>query len=385
MKNGTSGALQRLSVALIMLVGAALGCNLGASEATPTPIPASDTPFLIVTDQATADANTTALTSVAVPPASTDVPQAQNIPCTYPANWPVYRVLAGDTLGTIAQRAQTTTDALVSGNCLPNADLISVGQLLRVPNVPSAATPIPAPVGTGMSVGNVAITPAQVVSGRYMIQPGQVTLSATNVHNVNQVAYIYTQTGAVEPQIVAIDNHPTGGVSSAIWTVPSVAIFGTITAYGYDHASDSVRGGTILVFYTPNATPEPITPVATFLTLMPTYLPLTYTPTANGPAPVVGRVSISPAKTVNGAYEIAPGTLTVHVDGLQNVSQVTYVYQPADGSAQQVVAVDNNPSATTSTAYWPFAGGALSGTLTAFGYAPGGNSVQATSIQVFSP
>ena len=57
-------------------------------------------------------------------------------PICYPrSDWPyIYTVVRGDTLSIIARRTATTVSALVTGNCLSNANVISVGQRLYVPN-----------------------------------------------------------------------------------------------------------------------------------------------------------------------------------------------------------------------------------------------------------
>jgi LysM repeat protein len=71
--------------------------------------------------------------------------------CVPRADWAAtYRVVSGDMLGSIAQRAGLTTDALASGNCLADANVISVGQVLRLPRVPlpSTATLLPAATAT---------------------------------------------------------------------------------------------------------------------------------------------------------------------------------------------------------------------------------------------
>lgn len=62
--------------------------------------------------------------------------------CSIRNDWGTYMVVRGDTLYRIARRFNTTTAALVQGNCLPNANRIYVGQRLRVPsNSPGAALP----------------------------------------------------------------------------------------------------------------------------------------------------------------------------------------------------------------------------------------------------
>lgn len=60
--------------------------------------------------------------------------------CTARTDWPIYTVVAGDTLGTIAQRVGSTVNELTTGNCLANANSIQVGQQLRVPRLPQTTT-----------------------------------------------------------------------------------------------------------------------------------------------------------------------------------------------------------------------------------------------------
>ena len=67
-------------------------------------------------------------------------PTTTTIICNKQINWQTYVVEAGDTLYNVAQRGNTTVDTLVSANCLVDAGLISVGQVLYVP---SAIAPNP--------------------------------------------------------------------------------------------------------------------------------------------------------------------------------------------------------------------------------------------------
>jgi LysM domain len=69
---------------------------------------------------------------------SADVVQAQ---CNLRSDWGTYIVVRGDTLYRIAQRFHTTISALAQGNCLSNANLIFVGQRLRVPGSGGSAPP----------------------------------------------------------------------------------------------------------------------------------------------------------------------------------------------------------------------------------------------------
>ncbi len=62
--------------------------------------------------------------------------------CTPRSDWAfTYTVVPGDTVASLARRTGTTVDMLATGNCLANANLIYVGQVLRVPVSPQ---PLPA-------------------------------------------------------------------------------------------------------------------------------------------------------------------------------------------------------------------------------------------------
>jgi LysM repeat protein len=78
--------------------------------------------------------------------------------CTPRREWHIYLIVAGDTLSNIAQRANTTTAALTTANCLSDPNKIEVGQALYVPQAIAANAPVNppsnAPIGdTGMGSG----------------------------------------------------------------------------------------------------------------------------------------------------------------------------------------------------------------------------------------
>ncbi len=70
-----------------------------------------------------------------------------------------YRVVAGDTLYAIAQRSGTTVAALKQANGL-SSDMLSIGQMLRIPSGGTAA-PAPAPTTTGSVASPGTQTPQQ--------------------------------------------------------------------------------------------------------------------------------------------------------------------------------------------------------------------------------
>jgi nucleoid-associated protein YgaU len=53
--------------------------------------------------------------------------------CIVPNGWTAYTVQPGDTLAAIAAAYGLTADQLARANCLPNPDLIYVGQVIAVP------------------------------------------------------------------------------------------------------------------------------------------------------------------------------------------------------------------------------------------------------------
>jgi LysM repeat protein len=130
-------------------------CNLdsGSGENTPLPV-ASITPIggatTTVTPTSTGTTSATA-TQVAVVVTSTPIrvnppivvtatPIRTNPPvvvptsCTPRRDWYSYTVQRGDTLFSIARRANSTVAILAAANCLSNPENISAGQVLAVPN-----------------------------------------------------------------------------------------------------------------------------------------------------------------------------------------------------------------------------------------------------------
>jgi hypothetical protein len=135
----------RLIAVALVLGGAALACNLSAGSARPTETPtfAPPTPFptqtLLVTPLPTEF-----VIYITATPFPSSVPQynaATPFGCTPYTAWPVYTVVAGDTLGQIAQRTGTTIQQLTTANCLASAELIYVGQKLYVPRLPASTQP----------------------------------------------------------------------------------------------------------------------------------------------------------------------------------------------------------------------------------------------------
>lgn len=103
------------------------------AEATaPEPIFATATATLRPTNTAQATPRPADSSSGVQPPT--------RVGCTVRADWPVYVVASGDTLGSIARRVNSTVGELSTANCLANANAIFTGQSLRVPRTPVTTT-----------------------------------------------------------------------------------------------------------------------------------------------------------------------------------------------------------------------------------------------------
>lgn len=61
--------------------------------------------------------------------------------CVPRTDWPLYTVVSGDTLGSIARRINSTVSVLATANCLADANNIRVGGGLRVPTLPLTTVP----------------------------------------------------------------------------------------------------------------------------------------------------------------------------------------------------------------------------------------------------
>lgn len=137
-------------ILIIVLAMSVLATACGGEGAEPPP------PVLLVPPEVTAEATVqptiasptqtaeSQAESTAVVDTANQVASSQSgvAACTKQTTWPSYTVQAGDTLGTIAQRTNSTIAELTRANCLTNPSLIHVGNQLYVPNFP--ATPIPA-------------------------------------------------------------------------------------------------------------------------------------------------------------------------------------------------------------------------------------------------
>lgn len=117
-----------IAVGILML--SILGCSL-SGEQSPTSAPVS---FATASQPA---AQPTSSLNVTVSAAPTLAATSGGV-CIPRSDWGTYTVSTGDTLGDIANRANTTVQMLIDGNCLSDPDSLTVGQVLRVPGSVSA-------------------------------------------------------------------------------------------------------------------------------------------------------------------------------------------------------------------------------------------------------
>jgi LysM repeat protein len=127
---------------LIPLLLASMACNLMTSNVRPTPgatvtlVSFIPTPALTTTTSAEA---TTMDSGGGI--SGSDVSGTNAGPCTPRSDWPTIVVQPGDALSTIAERTGSTVEALVSANCLSDANAVVAGQLLRVPTADGQGQP----------------------------------------------------------------------------------------------------------------------------------------------------------------------------------------------------------------------------------------------------
>jgi LysM repeat protein len=203
------------SCAVALLVGSlavgTTGCTRAKKEvatpavlvaiATLTLTPTGPTPITVFTPEAPP----TPITPAAGPTtiiAELPSPTAIALPTAVPVSTPVpgefeYTVQWGDTLYSLAQRFNTTVDAIVALNGLENASYIRVGQVLII-----SGTAVP--------------TPAPAAGGEYTVQAGD-TLYSIALRYGTTVEAIQSANGIVNAWYIRVGQKliiPQGGTSS---------------------------------------------------------------------------------------------------------------------------------------------------------------------------
>jgi LysM repeat protein len=155
------------------------------------------------------------------------------------SDWTIfYTVVAGDTLGSIATRTNSTVGQLAAGNCLTNPNNIAVGQQIRVPRVPSDPLPPTATHTPTVTVTPTVFVPPQPYpepigrvgfssylsgdAGFYQLIRGQtVYLSWDDAPaNLYRATFYLMAPDQTSTTIIAEDTNPADG-SLVTWTVPA--------------------------------------------------------------------------------------------------------------------------------------------------------------------
>jgi len=175
------------------------------------------------------------VTVIVTPLAATVIPTPPPARCITPAGWFNYVVQPGDTLARIAARASTSAAALAQANCLANMNLITTGQVLKVPillptlaptSTPtptSTSTPTPPAVTRTPYVEQGVLSPdswISAVGGSYWLRAGTtVTLTWHNAPDGLASATFYTTTYRGTRQDIGTDSNPSDGITMS-YTVP---------------------------------------------------------------------------------------------------------------------------------------------------------------------
>lgn len=124
----------------LLLIVALSACNLGNAPMETQEVDIEITVTPIITPSPTIHPTTTLSPSPTIHPTTTSIPTNVATECNIVTGWFTYTVISGDTLFNLAQRANSNVDTLVNANCLKSADVLSVGQVLYLPQTIEANT-----------------------------------------------------------------------------------------------------------------------------------------------------------------------------------------------------------------------------------------------------
>jgi LysM repeat protein len=169
-----------------------------------------------------------------ISPTATQTTGGGTTTCVPRTDWiALYTVVAGDTLGSIADRVNSTSSTLAIGNCLANADSIFEGQILRLPQAPSVPTATQNPAADGPSQQGTIYISAIVSAdaGNFFLLRGEtVTLRWDDAPgSLYQVTFVLM--GASGQNEIGQDTNPSDGISIN-WTVLPALAGHQIIAYG---------------------------------------------------------------------------------------------------------------------------------------------------------
>ena len=159
--------------------------------------------------------------------------------CSVRQDWLNYVVQPGDTLARIAARANTSAAALAQANCLANMNLITTGQVLKVPVLLPTAAPV---TPTVPASGRIPVLEQGVTSpdGWINADAGNFRLRAGSTVNVTwsdapgglaSVTFFTTSMRGTR-ETIGVDSNPSDGVTAS-WTVPYGLNAHQLRAEGY--------------------------------------------------------------------------------------------------------------------------------------------------------
>lgn len=210
-------------------------CSLGAGE---DDADAEPTDIAFITPLPTFEQSPTSTPRPTSTPNDDDGDDNGDVVCTPRTDWITYTVEGGDTLGDIARRAGTTSAALQDANCITNPNLISVGQRIVVPRLPTARVPTSTPVPDDVAL---AISPVvRLQDGWNVVTPGgTLTITLLNVPSNGAEVRFYTVPTA--RSLIGRDNTVINGSASITWRVPNSSFNTRIVAEVFNSAGASLN------------------------------------------------------------------------------------------------------------------------------------------------
>ncbi len=213
------GLLALFSFTVVILLA---GCNLSVGIVDNPPQP-TNTQISPVVERPTTQAQPPTKTPQ-VSPTLIAIQPTNTTACVPRTDWPTYQVAVGDTIGQIAARTGTAAAALTQANCLTNANLISVGQTLRVPRQPLPPTVLPPtaePTKVTQQLGSINISKyLWADAGNYVLPGGEsirLTWEGGPADAIRTDFFTRASNGAMT--LISTDTNPSDGLSTT-WLTP---------------------------------------------------------------------------------------------------------------------------------------------------------------------
>lgn len=218
----------RIVIAALLVALAVSACSLSADSASDD-VSAIVTATPDATNQPVVTAEVTPVTATAtITPSPTATQRSSGQvgvtpPCVGRTDWPAYTVVAGDTLSALARRTGSTVTALSQANCLSNANLLEVGQSLRVPRQPGPDT-----FGALAPSSYLRQEPTQyvLVANSTILLTWQAPLPPTTA----RVHFFWVAPGQAIRQEIGVDTNVSDGKAEITYTVLPAGFVGVIQA-----------------------------------------------------------------------------------------------------------------------------------------------------------